>query len=71
MMSPDPIVAEIRQIREEFASRFNYDTGAILKYLQELDATGDRKVIRRPRRQPVAIAKSKPRPIVASATKES
>ena len=57
-MSPDPIVAEIRQIREEFASRFHYDTGAILKYLQERDATGDRKVIRLPPRRPVTSAKA-------------
>lgn len=70
-MSPDPIVAEIRQIREEFAGRFKYDTGAILKYLQELDATGDRKVIRRPRRQPAVPAKAIPQPPVASGIERS
>lgn len=70
-MSPDPIVAEIRQIREEFASRFNYDTGAILKYLQELDATGDRKVIRRPPRRPVEPATTKLERQVVSPTERS
>jgi hypothetical protein len=60
MMLPDPIVAEIRQIREEIAARFNYDTGAILKYAQERDAAGDRKVIRRPPRRPVVPVKAIP-----------
>jgi hypothetical protein len=60
MMSPDPIVTEIRRIREEIAARFNYDTGAILKYAQERDAAGDRKVIRLSPRPPT-IATAKPR----------
>jgi hypothetical protein len=60
MMSPDPVVAEIRRIREEIAARFNYDTGAILKYAQERDAVGDRQVIRRPPRRPVVAATTKP-----------
>jgi hypothetical protein len=59
-MSPDPIVAEIRRIREEFAARFNYDTGLILKYVQERDAAGDRQVIRRPPHRPVLPAKVTP-----------
>jgi hypothetical protein len=71
MMYPDPIVAEIRQIREEFASRFNYDTGALLKYAQERDATGDRKVIRLPPRRPIAPATAKPERPSAAAIKRS
>ena len=55
-MSRDPIVAEIHRIREELAARFNYDTGAILKYMQERDAAGDRKVIRLPPRRPADVA---------------
>lgn len=58
-MSPDPIVAEIRRIREEIAARFNYDTGAILKYAQERDAAGDRQVVRRPPRRPVVTVTTK------------
>lgn len=65
MMSPDPIVAEIRQIRDEFAARFNYDTAAILKYAQERDAGGNRKVIRLPPRPP-SIAVAKPRQSLSS-----
>lgn len=66
-MFRDPIVAEIRQIREEFAARFNYDTGAILRYAQERDAAGDREVIRRPPRRPVAPVKAVPRQLPAAA----
>lgn len=31
----DPIVAEIRKIREEFDVRFNHDIGAMCRYLRE------------------------------------
>jgi len=33
----DPIVAEIRRIREEYAARFNYDMEAILRDIQEAE----------------------------------
>lgn len=57
-MSPDPVVAEVHRIREEIAARFNDDTSAIFKYVQELDAASDRKTIRFPPRRPVvSIAK--------------
>lgn len=70
-MSPDPVVAEIHRIREEIAARFNYDTAAILKYAQERDAAGDRKVVRLPPRPPVVPLKAKSQPQVAAATEES
>jgi hypothetical protein len=35
-MIDDPIVAEIHQIREEYARKFNYDLDEILKDLQRL-----------------------------------
>ena len=59
-MSPDPVVAEIRRIREEIAAQFGYDLDAIVEYAQQRDATGDRKVIRLPPRPPVT-ASAKPR----------
>ena len=31
----DEVLAELRQIREEFAARFNYDFDAIGRYLRE------------------------------------
>jgi hypothetical protein len=52
-MERDPIVAEIRAIRERQAARFNYDIDAILKDAQQRDAIGDRQVVRLPPRRPV------------------
>lgn len=56
MMFPDPIVAEIRRIREEIAAEFHYDLHAMVKDAQERDASGDRPVVRR-----------QPRPVVVPA----
>ena len=52
-MPTDPIVAEIRRIREQLAARFGHDIRAIVKYAQERDASGDREVVRLPPRPPV------------------
>ena len=48
----DPIVAEIREIRERLAAQFAFDIRAIAKDAQERDAAGDRKVVRLPPRRP-------------------
>lgn len=55
-MSPDPIVAEIRRIREEIATGFNYDVRAIGEDARLRDAAGDEKIIRLPPRRPVPSA---------------
>ena len=57
-MQSDPIVAEIRVIRERRAARFGYDIRAIVKDAQERDALGDRKVVQLPPRRPVGSAQS-------------
>ena len=57
-MELDPIVAEIREIRERRAARFGYDIHAILKDAQQRDAAGDREVVRLPPRRPVASPQS-------------
>ena len=59
-MQDDPIVAEIRRIREEIAARFNYDIDALGKYARDRDAASGQKVIRLPPRPPELIA-AKPR----------
>ncbi len=46
-MSPDPIVTEIRHIREQIAAEFHYDLHAMVKDAQQRDAAGDRLVVRR------------------------
>lgn len=54
-MSTDPIVAEIRKLRELRAARFGFDLRAIVKDAQQRDAASDRQIIRSPPR-PVATA---------------
>ncbi len=63
-MDPDPIVAEIRAIRERLAARFNDDIDATVKDAQERDAAGDREVVSLPPRRPVCqpAAPRKPQP---------
>jgi hypothetical protein len=51
-MHSDPVVAEIREIRERLAARFGYDIRAIAKDAQERDAAGDREVVSLPPRRP-------------------
>ena len=55
-MSSDPVVAEIRRIREELAARFNYDTGAILEDARQRYLANNCKVIRLPTRRPADVA---------------
>jgi hypothetical protein len=59
-MAFDPIVAEIRAIRERRAARFNFDFRAIAEDAQERDARGDREVVRLPPRRPVGLPEQAP-----------
>ena len=43
----DPIVAEIRQYRDEHARKYNYDLGRICHALKEVEAQSGRKVVHR------------------------
>ena len=56
-MWKDPIVAEIRQHREAYAARFNYDLDAICRDLQEKEKTSGRKLVSRSPRPAREIAK--------------
>jgi hypothetical protein len=44
-MSGDPIVAEVRAIREAYAKRFNYDLDAICRDLKEQEKMSGRKTV--------------------------
>ncbi len=44
----DPIIAEIRQVREAHAKRFNYDVYAILRNLKERQIKSGRKTVSLP-----------------------
>ena len=52
-MSSDPIVDEIREIRERLAAEFGFNVHAIAEDARRQDAAGDRKVVRLPPRRPV------------------
>ncbi len=40
----DPIVEEVRRVREAYAARFNYDLRAIYRDLKEREKRGGRKI---------------------------
>ena len=54
-MQSDPIVAEIRKIRELRAAHFGFDIRAIVDDAQRRDACSDRQIVRLPPR-PVATS---------------
>ena len=56
-MSPDPIVTEIHNIREQIAAEFNHDLHAMVMDAQQRDAAGDRLVVRRTPRPPLVPAR--------------
>ncbi|MBF0182133.1 MAG: hypothetical protein HQM03_19115 [Magnetococcales bacterium] len=44
-MWKDPIVEEVRKIRDEHAARFNYDLDAIYKDLKRLEKASGRETV--------------------------
>lgn len=48
-MIHDPIVTEVRRVREEYARRFNYDLWAIFEDLKQREQTTGRPVVDRSR----------------------
>jgi len=51
-MKNDPIVAEVRRLREELAARFNYDIAAIAADARKRERAGKRRVIPEPPKKP-------------------
>jgi hypothetical protein len=49
-MSEDPIVAEVRQIRERLAEQFDFDLHAIFVDLRERQRLLGSRLVRRPKR---------------------
>jgi len=68
-MWQDPIVTEVRQIREAYAAQFNFDLAALCRALQEAEQRSPRpkvsfppkRVLARPSVRPVA-----PKPAIVS-----
>lgn len=51
-MIDDPIVAEVRNARDEYARRFNYDLDAICQDLQQKQLQSGRKLVAFPPQRP-------------------
>lgn len=50
-MSRDPLVEEVRRVRDAHAKRFGYDLDAIFADLKEQERTSSRKFVRLPPRR--------------------
>ena len=51
-MRLDPIVEEVRKIRDAYAKHFNYDLDAICRDLQEKQRLSKRRVVSLPPKRP-------------------
>jgi hypothetical protein len=58
-MWSDPIVEEVRKVRNEHAKKFNYDLQAIVADLKKQQKTSERKFVTLPPRKPVVLPKAK------------
>ena len=56
-MPPDPIVEEVRRIRDEHAAKFNYDLDAIFRDIKEQEKRSGRTYVSYP---PKRIEKPNP-----------
>jgi hypothetical protein len=57
-MRNDPIVAEVRKVREQHASQFNFDLQAIYRDLKEQEKRSGRTFVSYPARPVVPPAKT-------------
>lgn len=48
----DPIITEVRVIRDEYAARFDYDVGRMFRNLRARQEASDREYVRLPARRP-------------------
>jgi hypothetical protein len=57
-MWKDPIIEEVRKIREKHAAKFNYDLDAICRDLKEQERKSERKVVSLPVKKPTRRVKT-------------
>lgn len=48
---PDPVIAEVRAMRDEFAKRANYDVGVIFRRIREMQDESGREYVSYPARR--------------------
>ncbi|WP_148075421.1 hypothetical protein [Bythopirellula goksoeyrii] len=58
-MTNDPIVAEVRAVREKHAAQFSYDLKEIFKNIQHHQKSSGRNYVRYPARPAVAMDSTK------------
>ena len=54
-MKPDPIVAEVRAVRDRLAARFHYDIDAIVRHIQRVEAASGRTYVQPPQSSTAAM----------------
>ncbi len=57
-MRNDPIVEQIRKLRDEYAGRFDYDLDAICRDLMQRQERSNRRLVRRQPKRPVLQRRS-------------
>lgn len=60
MTMHDPIVSEVRAVRDEHAARFGYDLKEIFRDIQAQQQSSDRKYVRYPSRPAVTTRDTTP-----------
>ena len=48
---PDPVIAEVRAVRDRLAARADYDVGAIFRRIREMQDESGRKYVTYPARR--------------------
>ena len=62
MRQTDPIVAEVRAIRQAYAARFDYDVEAIFKDIRARQEASGRDYVRLTARHPVSTVEDRTTP---------
>lgn len=55
-MQPDPIVAEVRAVRDRLVTRFHYDIDAIVRHIQSVEAASGRTYVQPPQSSIAAMS---------------
>ena len=62
----DPIIAELRAIRQEYAARFKYDVDAMFRDIRARQEASGREYVRLPSRRPAAAGEDSGGDLVSS-----
>jgi hypothetical protein len=54
-MWDDPVVEEVRRIRDQYAAQFGYDLDAILRDLEQREESNQRETVALPPKKPALV----------------